>query len=103
MRWRTREESLKLEIENKTKWHKHFAWKPVRCGDQNVWLEFVYRKATLRGYDYAKRRAARSSRLNLEVDSIDYSIKYCWPVYRWEYRTDEFDMIKHPSGNTNNG
>lgn len=38
--WRDRKDHL-------TKWHKWFAWYPVKIGKYCYWLEFVERKARL--------------------------------------------------------
>lgn len=38
-----------------SKWHRKFAWLPVRLGDNDCrWLEFIERKGTLSlyGWDY---------------------------------------------------
>jgi hypothetical protein len=39
------EKYCKLREERLSKWHKWFAWRPVRINDEHmVWLEFVFRR-----------------------------------------------------------
>lgn len=38
----------------KAKWHKWFAWHPIKIGNKTIWLEYVERRKWLspNGFDY---------------------------------------------------
>ena len=50
------------------KWHRCFAWEPIRIGDEWVWLEWIERKDT-GSYDtfYEYRRISQSTIGNAEI------------------------------------
>ena len=64
MRWPVKEDKSR-------KWHKWFAWKPVKVRDENVWLETIIR----RGRPQIKN-------------------KWWQPNTNWEYVNDEFELLK---------
>ena len=43
---------MRVRLNNKSKWHKWFAWHPVRIGNKLVWFEIVMRKGRYEHPDY---------------------------------------------------
>lgn len=47
MRWHSLQDKWEQSDKRKAKWHKWFAWHPVRIDGDAVWLEYVERKHTI--------------------------------------------------------
>jgi len=97
VRWKSKIAKVRDKVKKLEEWKPHFLWLPVRIKEETVWLETVYRRGVCRGYDSSRMRAWRSVRRNLSADSPHLTSTYCWPIIDWEYRLDDFDMIKRPS------
>lgn len=100
MRWLhiTKEQKVRRRIKKLGEWHKWFAWYPVQVKDEKVWLEILIRKGKHHGFvstRQEKREFYNGTGGVYESYSNDASI----PVFNWEYRTDEFDLIKNPTKN----
>lgn len=67
----TRAERAEQRIAAKSKWHRWFAWRPVRAANgQCVWLEWCLRKGTYTPDEYA-------------FDDWSSILIYTWT---WEYQ-----------------
>ncbi len=65
------------------KWHKIFAWTPIRLTfqpTQKVWLEFMYRKGVRQGYHFER------------------PIKFVWT-----YAESSFDVLAHDKAELEKG
>lgn len=61
-----------------SKWHRKFAWKPVRLKSDRtkvIWLEFVLRKGS------------RTDRSFMSDET---------EMWTWQYLESEFDLLAHP-------
>ena len=54
MRWRCRRQIGWISTEE-SHWHLVFAWRPVSVGLTRVWLEWVERKLTANGLEWAAK------------------------------------------------
>jgi hypothetical protein len=59
MKWRHGKNSSLLRLQ---RWHRWFAWYPITVDGDKYWLEFVYRKASIR-----------------------FTILDDYPCYNWEF------------------